>query len=337
VHDGAHQASLYSERMPPRRVIGVDLGGTKLLAGVVDPELGVHHRTQRAVTGLDQRQLLDVAVAAVNEARQAAVGDVEAVGFGIPVLMDRRTGRVAMGINTPLHDLAFADVMTERLGLPVFVDNDGNAAALAEHRAGAAREASDAIIITLGTGIAGGLILRGELYRGAFGAAGELGHMVIELDGPPDDNGNCPNRGCAEVYVSGTALVREAQRLGAMRPGSGLERLLANATLAGPMVTELAYDGDPAAIEAIELVGSRLGVVIANVLNIFNPEVVVVGGGVIAAGELLLAPARRVVAERVLPFFTDGVPIVAARFGVEAGMVGAAALAYDEIGRGVLS
>jgi glucokinase len=159
---------------------------------------------------------------------------------------------------------------------------------------------------------------------------------VIELDGPRC-HGHCPNHGCAEVYCSGTALVEEAQRLGAIRPGSGLERLLSNATLAGPLVTELAHDGDAAAREAITVIGERLGVVIANVLNIFNPEVVVVGGGVIAAGELLLEPARAVVAERVFPFLREGVPIVAARFGVEAGMVGAAALAYDEIARGAIA
>jgi glucokinase len=326
--------------MPARRVIGVDLGGTKLLGGVVDPSLGVHHRTQRTVAGLDQRTLLEVAVDAVTECREAVGGEIEAVGFGLPVLMDRRAGRgrevAAVGVNTPLRDVAFADVMSERLGLPVFVDNDGNTAALAEHRAGAARGASEAVVITLGTGIAGGLILRDELYRGAFGAAGELGHMVIELDGPRC-HGHCPNHGCAEVYCSGTALVQEAQRLAAIRPGSGLARLLADATLAGPLVTELAHDGDEAAREAITLIGERLGVVIANVLNIFNPEVVVVGGGVIAAGELLLAPARAVVAERVLPFLRDPVGIVAARFGVEAGMVGAAALAYDEIARGAIA
>jgi glucokinase len=324
--------------MTARRVIGVDLGGTKLLAGVVDPGLGVHHRTQRPVVGLDQQALLDVAVDAVTEGREAAGVEIEGVGFGLPVLMDRRgsLGTAVVGVNTPLHDLAFADVMAERIGLPVFVDNDGNTSALAEHRAGAAHGASDAIVITLGTGIAGGLILGDELYRGAFGAAGELGHMVIEIDGPPC-HGQCPNHGCAEVYCSGTALVDEARRLGAIRPGSGLERLLRNATLAGPLVTELAHDGDAAAREAIELIGARLGVVIANVLNIFNPQIVVIGGGVIAAGELVLAPARAVVAERVLPFLRESVPIVAARFGVEAGMVGAAALAFDEIARGEMA
>ena len=320
--------------MPQRRMIGVDLGGTKLLAGAVDAGLGVHYRTQRTVTGLDQRALLEVAVGAVNEARGAAGTEVEVVGFGIPVLMDQARGRAVVGINTPLHDIAFADVMAERLGLPVFVDNDGNTAALAEHRAGAARGASEAIVLTLGTGIAGGLILRDELYRGALGAAGEIGHMVIDFDGP-GCVGNCPNRGCSELFVSGTALVREALRLAAVSPESGLAQLIREGrTLAGPLVTELAHDGDAAAIEAIELIGSRLGIVICNLINIFNPQVVVVGGGVIAAGELLLGPARTVVAERVLPFLGGDVRIVAARFGVEAGMVGAAALAFDQLARG---
>jgi len=232
-----------------------------------------------------------------------------------------------------LHDIAFGEVMSERLGLPVFVDNDGNCAALAEHRAGACQGYREAIVVTLGTGIAGGLILRDELYRGARGSAGELGHMVIELDGPPC-HGNCPNHGCAEVYVSGTALVQEAQRLGAIRPGSGLEQILSeNRTLAGPLITELAQAGDPAAIEAITLIGSRLGVVLGNLINIFNPQVIAIGGGVIAAGELLLEPARAVVAERVLPFLRDELRIVATRFRDEAGMVGAAALAYDELAR----
>ena len=211
--------------MPTPRVIGVDLGGTKLLAGAVDSRLEVHHRVQRAVAGLDQQSLLDVAERAVTETIEAAGASVEAVGFGIPVLIDRATGTAVVGVNTLLHEIAFGDVMSRRLGLPVFVDNDGNCAALAEHRAGACHGYSEAIVMTLGTGIAGGLILRDELYRGALGAAGELGHMVIELDGPPC-HGNCPSHGCAEVYVSGTALVEEAQRLGAIRPGSGLERAL---------------------------------------------------------------------------------------------------------------
>jgi glucokinase len=315
--------------MPGRRTIGVDIGGTKVLAGVVDEGLGVHHRAQRTVTGLDLSAIIDMTVEAVREARDAAGADAAAVGFGIPALMDQRTGKAVFSAHLPLADVAFGAIMTERLALPVFVDNDGNNTALAEHRAGAAQGTSDAVILTMGTGIGGGLILGGRPYRGSVGAAPEFGHVSIEMNGPPCHS-SCPNRGCLETMASGPALVREAARLARERPHSGLGRALADGQeLAGPLVTELAHDGDEAAIEVITLIGHRLGIGIANYVNIFNPEVVVIGGGVIAAGELLLAPARAVVAERALPPSRDEVRIVAARFGVEAGMVGAAALAFD--------
>jgi glucokinase len=315
--------------MPARRTIGVDLGGTKLLAGAVDAGHGVHYRAQRTVSGLNQASLLDVAVDAVSEVRESAGAEVAAVGFGIPCLLDRRTGEAVIAVNLPLADIAFADVMAERLDLPVFVDNDGNVAALAEHRAGAARGCSEAVVMTIGTGIGGGLILRGEPYRGWIGSGAELGHIVIDMDGPPCQ-GNCPNHGCVEAMASGTALAREAARIATEQPNSRLARARDEGReLAGPLVTELAHDGDAAAAQAIALIGSRLGVAITSLVNIFNPEVVVIGGGVIAAGELLLEPARAVVAERALPPSRDEVRIVAARFGVEAGMIGAAALAFD--------
>ena len=315
--------------MPARRTIGVDVGGTKLLAGVVGPGLEVHHRAQRRIKGLDQQALLDAAVAAVEEARAAAGDEVEAVGFGIPCLMDQRTGTAVIAINAPLANIPFADLMAERLGLPVFVDNDANVAALAEHRAGAAQGADEAVVLTIGTGIGGGLILGGQLYRGAIGAAAELGHTVIDMDGPPCQ-GNCPNHGCVEALASGTALEREAARVAEEQPESGLGRAVkAGRALTGPLVVELAHDGDESAIEVVALIGTRLGVAIASFVNIFNPQVVVVGGGVIAAGELLLEPARAEVAARALPPSKDEVEIVAARFGDEAGMIGAATLAFD--------
>jgi glucokinase len=319
--------------MPPRRTIGVDLGGTKLLAGAVDPGLRVHHRAQRTVVGLDQGSLLDGITDAVAEVQASAGAEVDAIGFGIPSLLDQRTGTSVMAVHLPLFDVAFADLMAERVGLPVFVDNDGNTAALAEHRAGAARGYSEAIVLTIGTGIAGGLILRGQLYRGAIGAGGELGHVVIDFDGPPCQ-GNCPNHGCVETFASGTALAREARRIAGEQPDSTLAGAVADGRdLAGPLVTELAHDGDPAAVEAVGLIGRRLGVAIASFVNIFNPEVVVVGGGVLAAGELLLGPAREEMLSRALPPSRDLVQIVPARFGVEAGMVGAAALAFDGLDR----
>jgi glucokinase len=315
--------------MPARRTIGVDMGGTKLLAGAVDDGLGVHHRTQRRVAGLDQSALIETAVDAVTEAIDAAGGEVVAVGFGIPCTFDFRTGIAVQAVNLSLADIAFGDVMTERLGLPVFVDNDGNTAAIAEHRAGAARGASEVVLLTLGTGIGGGLILRDRPYRGAIGAAGELGHVVIDINGPRCQ-GNCPNHGCLESLASGKALAREALRAAQENPKSGLGRALADGReLAGPLVTELAHDGDKVALAVLELIGTRLGVGIANYVNIFNPQVVVVGGGVMGAGEYLLRPARRVVAERALAPGRDEVRIAAAHFGIEAGMVGAAALAFD--------
>ncbi len=307
------------------------MGGTKLLAGAVGPSLEVHHRAQRSLKGLDQSSLLDVAVHAVAEAREAAGGDVAAVGFGIPCMIDQRTGRAVLAVNLPLADIPFADVMSERLGIPVFVDNDANVAALAEHRAGAAQGADDMVMLTIGTGIGGGLVLGGELYRGSVGAAAELGHTVIDINGPRCQ-GNCPNRGCLESLASGTALAREALRVANEDPRSGLGRALAaGRELTGPLVTELAHDGDPAAVAVIELIGMRLGVGIANFVNVFNPEVVVIGGGVIAAGELMLEPARAEVRARALPPGRDLVRVVGARFGVEAGMIGAAALAYDQL------
>jgi glucokinase len=320
--------------MTPRRTIGVDMGGSKLLAGAVDSELSVHHRTQRLLAGLDQAELVDVAVEAVEVARDQADGDVVAVGFGIPCLMDQRTGRARMSVHLPLAEIQFADILGERLGLPVFVDNDANLAALAEHQAGAAAGCSEAVVLTIGTGIGGGLILHGELYRGATGAGGELGHTVIEADGPPC-NGNCPNHGCVEALASGTALAREARRVAEEQPDSALAQAAADGyELAGPLVTELAHDGDSAAAGVLELIGTRLGVAIANFVNIFNPEVVVIGGGVMAAGDLLLDPARAEVAARALGPELEEVRIVPAAFGVEAGMIGAAALAFQGVAEG---
>jgi glucokinase len=314
-------------------VIGVDLGGTKVLAGAVDGDQQVHHRAQRTVLGLEQAPLLQAIVDAVEEVRAAAPSAPEAVGFGIPSLIDQEHGTAVLSVNVPIADMPFRDVMSERLDMPVFIDNDGNVAALAEHRYGAARGSRDSLMLTIGTGIGGGIVLGDELFRGATGSGAELGHMVIDVDGPPCQ-GNCPNHGCLEAVASGTALVREARALAPERPGSALEQVIASGReMTGPLVTELAHDGDGAAREVITLIGTRIGVGVANYINIFNPEVVVIGGGVIAAGDLLLRPARDEVAVRALRPNKDIAKIVPAHFGNEAGMLGAAALAFDGIAR----
>jgi glucokinase len=270
-------------------------------------------------------------VEAVDEARAEVDVEISAVGFGIPVTLDRRTGTAAYSTHLPLAGIPFEAVMSERLGLPVTVDNDGNCAVLAEARFGAGRGASDVVMLTLGTGIGGGLVLGGRLQRGWIGAGGELGHMVIDMNGPPCQ-GACPNRGCLEVMASGSALVREASLRVARRPDTALGHALEEGReLTGPFVTELAHDGDPVARDAIETVGRALGVGLSSLVNILNPEVIVIGGGVIAAGEMLLDPARREMRERALLPARDAVRIVAAEFGDQAGMIGAALMAREAV------
>lgn len=308
------------------RVIGVDAGGTKLLGGVLDDGLVVHNRVRRTWRGGDTTETLAVLVDAVEEARRAAP-DAAAVGLGIPSLVHAATGTSMSSVHLPLDGVPVRDLMSERLGLPVHVDNDATAAVLAEHRHGAARGASDVAMLTLGTGIGGGLVLGGRVYRGHTGAGGELGHMVVALDGPPCP---CGSRGCLETLVSGTAIAREGAAAGRRAPESALGRALgAGREITGPLVTELAHDGDEAAREVLALAGRRLGVGITNIVNALDPELVVVGGGAAAAGDLLLEPARAEVRRLALPPSSDLVRVVPAHFGDESGMVGAGLLALE--------
>ena len=310
-------------------VIGVDLGGTKLLAGALGADLAVIHRTNRPVLGLTQDELVQMVADAVEEIRTAVGGPIDAVGFGIPCTFDNRTGMAVQAVNVPLRDIAFGEVMADRLGIPVVVDNDANCHILCEARIGVAKGATEVCLLTLGTGIGGGLLLRGEVYRGWIGGGAEMGHMVVEMNGRPCQ-GNCPNWGCLESVASGSALVREASLAVARNPDTELGHALEEGReLTGPLITELATGGDPVARGAIETIGRALGVGIANLVNIFNPQVVVIGGGVIAAGELLLAPAREVMLERALSPAKDVVRVEAARMGPEAGMIGAALMARD--------
>jgi glucokinase len=314
--------------MPPRRVIGIDAGGTKLLGGVVDEQLVVHHRVRRTWRGDDRGSTLDTFVEAVEEVR-AAAPDVEAVGFGIPSLVRPDTGVSVWSNHLPLDDVPFRDLMSERLGLPVHVDNDANLALLAEHRRGAARGASQALMLALGTGIGGGIVIDGKVYRGATGAAGELGHLVVDLHGA-ECPGDCPGHGCLEVVASGAAIGLAGEVAGGERPESAIgRRLAAGEEVSGQYVTELAHSGDEAAVAALAAVGRRLGAGLVGLVNVFNPEVIVIGGGAVAAGELLLGPAREQVERYALPPSREAVRIVPAHFGDESGMVGAALFALD--------
>jgi glucokinase len=310
-------------------IIGVDLGGTKMLLGVLDADSKVLWESREASTGQTEDELVELLVSEVGEARGKCPG-VAAVGLGIPATIDHERGVAISAVNLPLENLAIRDLVVERTDLPVFVDNDATVAALAEHLYGAARGAENAVMLTIGTGIGGGLILGGEIFRGATGAGAELGHVVIQADGPPCQ-GNCPNHGCVESLASGTALGREGRAAAESAPDSTLGKLLEEGKeVDGLAVTEAALAGDATAIGVFDLIGSRLGVACASFANIFEPEVIVIGGGVIKAGDLLLDPARKEVRERALRPMNE-TPIVAATLGNDAGMIGAAALARNEL------
>jgi len=311
--------------------IGVDLGGTKMLIGVLDG-IDVVYEDREASTGQGEDELVELLVREVNEAKDARP-DVTAVGLGIPATIDHDQGLAVSAVNLPLDDLPIRDLVEERVGLPVFVDNDGNVAALAEYLYGAAQGKPNIVMLTVGTGIGGGLVLGGEIYRGATGAGAELGHTVIQADGPPCQ-GNCPNHGCVEALASGTALGREGTAVAESTPDSALGKLLAaGEKVDGTAVTKAALAGDETAIGVFELIGSRLGVACSSFANIFQPDAIVVGGGVIAAGDLLLDPARREVRERALNPM-NATPILEATLGNDAGMIGAAAMARVERERG---
>jgi glucokinase len=314
-----------------RKVVGVDLGGTKLLAGVVDDQLEVHDRVHRMVTGMSDKGVTEAIVESVQELLERNP-DVHAAGFGIPCLIDQRQGTAVMCVNLPLVDVPFRDVMSERLGIPVFIDNDANVTTLAEARFGAAKGAQHVVGLTIGTGIGGGLLLGGKLYRGFAGGGAELGHMVIDQDGPRCQ-GACPNNGCLEAFASGSAIGREGTEAAEQEPDSELGRAAAaGEEITGEMVTQLALAGDELARMVVGQVGRRLGVGLANFVNMFNPEVIVIGGGAMAAGDLLLEPARVEMKARALRPNRDQVRVVAARFGSDAGMLGAGVLALDELG-----
>jgi glucokinase len=317
--------------MSAAETIGVDLGGTKMLVGVVDGDRHVSFESRERSAGQTQEELLAGLERELSEAIAARPG-VAAVGLGLPCTIDQRRGVAINAVNLPIRDVPIRDLIGERIGLPVFLDNDASVAALAEHLYGAARGAQNAVMVTVGTGIGGGLILDGRVFRGTNGGGSELGHTVVEFDGHPCQ-GSCPNRGCLEAVASGIALGREGRLAAEREPDSALGEALAEGkVIDGVLVTEAAKSGDETAVGVFYLIGRKLGAGLTSFANIFEPEVIVVGGGVAAgAGELLIGPAREEVLTKALPPM-NRVSVVAAELGGESGMIGAAAMARLELG-----
>jgi glucokinase len=308
--------------------IGVDIGGTKMLGGVVDSAGDVLVQTRRDTPADDPAETVARIAEVVKELSSAH--PIDAVGIGAAGWIDAARSTVLFAPNLAWRNEPLRDKISQAVGVPVVVENDGNVAAWAEFQFGAAHDANDSMaLFTVGTGIGGALIIHGELVRGAHGIAGEMGHTVLVADGLPC---GCGRRGCVEQYASGKALVRLA-RAGALDKPDDAGRLLALAggvldRINGPMVTRAARDGDPVALAAFDRIGHWLGIAMADCVQVVDPQVIVVGGGVIDAGELLLNPARRgfegALAQRGrLPV----AEIRGALMGNVAGVVGAADLA----------
>ena len=307
--------------------IGVDIGGTKLAAGVVDGHGAVIESIRRTTPSMDVRATEHVIVEVVQEL--AARHEVAAVGVGAAGWIDDDGATVLFAPHLAWRNEPLRAELVKAIRMPVLIENDANAAAWAEHRFGAARQAPVAVMITLGTGIGGGLVSGGRLYRGAFGIGCEFGHMTVLPDGR---RCACGNRGCWETYASGTALAQDARELAAVSPLAA-RRLLELADgdldrLTGPVVTEAAREGDPAAVEIYTTMGRWLGRGLASLAAILDPSVFVVGGGVAEAGDLLLGPARQVLADGLTGRgFRPHPSIEPARLGPHAGLVGVADLA----------
>ncbi|HKS79346.1 MAG TPA: ROK family protein [Gaiellaceae bacterium] len=301
--------------MQASHAIGVDLGGTKILAGVVDRDGSIVRRHERATPQDSQEHVLAELEAAVAELMDDSVG---AVGFGVPSPIDQAKGVVVRCVNVPLEDAPLRDRMQERFGVPVGLDNDANAAAHGEWRAGAGRGEDDIVMLTLGTGVGGGVISGGRPFRGRNGAGAELGHVVIVHDGRPCQ-GACTGRGHLETYASGSAATAAARE--AFGPSADAHRLV-----------RLATEGDAQAKELLEDVARHLGSGIGSFVNIFGPQLVILGGGFgVAAYDYLRGPAEEVMRREALEPMRSAVRLAKAELGTAAGLIGAGFVGFEAL------
>jgi glucokinase len=289
-------------------ILGVDVGGTKVAVAAV--EGGKARHAVEHATALDSTEALLAGIEAAVREVAAVAGEPDAIGIGVPSQVEFATGTVVASVNIPLAGVPLREELGGRFGVPVYVDNDASCAALAEaHAIGA----TELVMLTLGTGVGGGIVTGGRTFRGAHGLGGELGHVVIEADGP-ECPGACPNRGCLEALCSGTALERAAGRK-------------------GREVVEVARSGDAEAQAHLDRLGRYLGIGISNMVNAFQPEVVVIGGGLSAAADLFLETAVAEAGSRALPALWDRAAVQVAKAGNAAGVIGAGLLALQEHAR----
>ncbi len=312
--------------------IGIDLGGTKISTALMDAQGTILARAG-CETGVAEGQasvierMVQTARQVAHEAGQADMRGIAAIGVGAPGPLDTKRGILTAPPNLPgWRNVPLAEIIEGQLGVPAYLENDANAAALAEFHYGAGVGCSNLIYVTVSTGIGGGLIMNGQLYGGTDGAAGEVGHVIILPDGPLC---GCGNRGHLEALASGTAIARDARELMA----KGVPTLISELAGGDPQaVTALtveiaAKQGDLEAQRIIDRAMEYLGMGMANLANILNPDMIVLGGGVTKMGEMLFAPVRRAVARYAFPVIAKTVRIVPAKLGKDVGVVGAATVA----------
>jgi glucokinase len=312
------------------RFIGLDVGGTKIASATLRG--GELSESMLVETSLEDRdKLIEQLVEAIEGLRDE---EVRAVGVGVPSVVDFATGRIRSSVNIPLADVPLRELLTERVGLPVYVDNDASCAALAEAFEDGQLTCPHLVMFTIGTGVGGGTVLGGTVYRGATGAAPESGHQIIGLDlsdGDDSADSDFPQPGSLEALASGRALDRLALDAARRDPSSFLgRRLAADGEVTGHDAVDGAKEGDEAARRCLRVLGERLGIGIANAINMYDPLEVVIGGGVSTAGDLLLEPAERVAFRHVLPGVGSKTKIRLARHGPRAGVLGAALMAAQE-------
>jgi glucokinase len=311
--------------------VGVDVGGTKIAAGVVSPEGRLLNEETYPTADVRER-LLSTIAKAITEVQGGY--EVGGVCLAVPGFILARENKVLSAANLEaIEGIPLKEELGGRTGLPVTVENDANAAAWGEFRFGVGKEVDDLVFVTLGTGVGGGVISHGVLLRGVRGMGGELGHITVQPDGP---RCGCGNHGCLEALASGTTIARRAREVADQRPDSALGRLAMKRTPLGEDVLDLARKGDETALEVLQEAGTWLGIGLATFLNLFDPEIIAIGGGLSEAGDLVLEPARRELRLRSTSPSRDLVDIRKATLGARSGMLGAAALARGENGEYVL-
>jgi glucokinase len=307
-------------------VLGVDVGGTKVAVAAVDG-VTVRESTEDPTNLGTTEALLDGIEAVVRRVIDKT-GEPEAIGVGVPSQIEYATGTVETSVNIPLTGVPLREELGGRFGVPVFVDNDANCAALAEaHILGE----KHLVMLTLGTGVGGGVVIDGVTFRGAHGLGAELGHMTLNPDGPPCP-GNCPNRGCIEAYCSGQALERDATELARDKPDSALAKLIGDdGKVSGRELVQAAEDSDADALFIFDNFARMLGIAIAGYINVFEPDRLTIGGGLSRASHLFLDRAVQEANARALPALLKRTRIALAEGGADAGVIGAAVLAAQEV------